>query len=223
MGVTSRAVDPALDRTAIQAALADERRRLADHVADLTEEEWSTPSLCEAWTVRDVIAHLGTTTRTSARKILREAIRARGSFDRMEIVLAAERVASYPSDELVAQLRESADSTRRMFLSAPMDPLMDVVIHAQDISRPLGKPYRSPAEVVSACLAYVARNKLMGGPKRLAGVTVVSTDTGWRSGEGPELRGRDDELLLVAAGRAAGLPTLTGAGLDVVAARLAAR
>ena len=108
MGVTSRAVEPALDRTAIQVALADERRRLADHVAGLTEEEWSTPSLCEAWTVRDVIAHLGTTTRTSARKILREAIRARGSFDRMEIALAAERVAAYPSDELVAQLRESA-------------------------------------------------------------------------------------------------------------------
>ncbi len=141
----------------------------------------------------------------------------------MEIALAAERVAAYPTDELVTQLRESADSTRRMFLSGPMDPLMDVVIHAQDISRPLGKPYRSPAEVVSACLAYVARNKLMGGPKRLAGVTVVSADTGWRSGEGPELQGRDEELLLVAAGRAAGLPTLTGAGLDVVAARLASR
>ncbi len=171
--------------------------------------------------MRDVVAHLGTTTRTGVGKLLRAAVAARGSFDRMELALAADRVAAYSTDELVAQLRLSADSTRRLFLSGPMDPLMDVVIHAQDIARPLGKPYVSPGDVVSACLTYVARNKLMGGPKRLAGVTVVSTDTGWRSGAGPELTGADEDLLLVAAGRAAGLSGLVGPGRDVVAARLA--
>ena len=84
----------------------------------------------------------------------------------MEIDLAAERAAATATAELVDQLRESAESTRRFPGSKPMDPLMDLVIHAQDIARPLGTPYRSPAAVVAASLAYVAANKLMGGPKR---------------------------------------------------------
>lgn len=187
---------------------------------DLTDEQWATPSLCAAWTVRDVIAHLGTTTRTSVPRLLRAALRARGSFDRMEVDLAAEQVAAHTTAELVAQLRESADSTRRIPGSGPMDPLMDLVIHAQDVARPLGRPYTSPPDVVAACLAYVAVNKFMGAPQRLVGVRLVSTDTGWTLGDGAELRGPDIDLLLAVAGRRAGLAALDGPGVAVVAERL---
>ena len=211
---------PALPSTAIDAAVSTERRNLADHVAGLSEEQWSTQSLCEAWTVRHVVAHLGTTTRVTVRHLIGAAVKARGSFDRMEVDLAAARVAAYADMELVAQLRESADSTKRMPLSGPMDPLMDIVIHAQDIARPLGTDYVSPPEVVAACLAYVAGNKLMGGPKRVAGVRLVSSDTGWSLGDGPEVRGPDIDLLLTAAGRPAGLKALGGPGTRVIAARL---
>ena len=60
----------------------------------------------------------------------------------------------------------------------------------------------------------------MGGPRRLAGVRLVSTDTGWTLGDGAELRGPDIDLLLVAAGRRAGLEALEGPGIAVVGARL---
>ena len=60
-------------------------------MADLDDAQWSTQSLCEAWTVRDLIAHLTVTTRLSIPKVLVAAVRARGSFDRMEINLAASR------------------------------------------------------------------------------------------------------------------------------------
>lgn len=211
---------PALPRAAVDEAVSDERRRLADHVADLTDEQWATPSLCAAWTVRDVIAHLTTTTRTTVPRLLRAALRARGSFDRMEVDLAAERVAAYSTAELVAQLRESAGSTRRMPGSGPMDPLMDLVIHAQDIARPLGVRYVSPPAVVAACLTYVATNSFMGGPRRLSGVRLVSTDTGWTLGDRADLRGPDVDLLMVVSGRPAGLAALDGPGAAVVAGRL---
>jgi uncharacterized protein (TIGR03083 family) len=211
---------PVLTRAAVDEAVAAERRHLADHVADLTDEQWATPSLCAAWTVRDVIAHLTTTTRLTVPMLLRAAVRARGNFDRMEVDLAAARAAAHTTAELVAQLRESADSARRFPGSGPMDPLMDLVVHAQDIARPLGRRYASPPEVVAACLAYVASNKLMGGPRRLSGVRLVSTDTGWTCGDGAELRGPDVDLLLVAAGRRAGLGALGGPGTSVVAGRL---
>ena len=211
---------PALPRAAVDEAVSAERRRLADHVADFTDEQWATPSLCAAWTVRHVVAHLTVTTRMSVPRLLRAAVRARGSFDRMEIDLAARRAAEHSSAELVAQLRDSADSSRRFPGSTPMDPLMDLVIHAQDIARPLGRPYASPPDVVAACLAYVATNRFLGGPRRLSGVRLVSTDTGWTSGVGPELRGPDVDLLLVAAGRRAGLHGLQGPGSAVLAQRL---
>jgi uncharacterized protein (TIGR03083 family) len=211
---------PALARAAVDAAVSAERRRLADSVADLTDEQWATPSLCTAWTVRDVIAHLTVTTRLTVPRLLRAAVRARGSFDRMEVDLAAQRAAAYTTAELVAQLRESADSTRRFPGSTPMDPLMDLVVHAQDVARPLDRRHVSPPDVVAACLAYVATNRFMGGPQRLAGVRLVSADTGWTSGDGAELRGPDVDLLLVAAGRRAGLDALDGPGTAVVAGRL---
>jgi uncharacterized protein (TIGR03083 family) len=209
-----------LPRPAVDAAVSAERHRLADSVADLTAEQWSTPSLCAAWTVRDVVAHLTVTTRVTVPRLLRGAVRARGSFDRLAIDLAAERAVAHTPAELVAQLRESAASTRRMPGSSPMDPLMDLVVHAQDVARPLGRRHVSPPDVVAASLAYVATNRFMGGPQRLAGVQLVSTDTGWTHGDGAELRGPDIDLLMVAAGRRAGLDALEGPGAEVLAARL---
>lgn len=213
-------VPPALPRAAVDEAVCAERLRLAGFVADLTDEQWATPSLCSGWTVRDVVAHLTTTTRTSVPRLLRAAVRARGSFDRVVVDLAAERAAVSTAAELVAQLRESAASTRRMPGSSPMDPLMDLVVHAQDVARPLGRRHVSPPDVVAACLAYVATNRFMGGPQRLAGVRLVSTDTGWTHGDGAELRGPDIDLLLATAGRRAGLDGLEGSGAEVLAARL---
>jgi uncharacterized protein (TIGR03083 family) len=211
---------PALSPAAVDEAVSAERLRVADAVADLSDDQWATPSLCAAWTVRDVVAHLTATTRMTVPRVLWAAARARLRFDRMEIDLAAQRAAAYGTAELVAQLRESAGSSRRMPGSGPMDPLMDLVIHAQDIARPLGRRHVSPPGVVAACLAYVATNRFMGGPRRLAGVRLVSTDTGWTLGDGAELRGPDVDLLLVAAGRRAGLDALDGPGTAVVAERL---
>jgi uncharacterized protein (TIGR03083 family) len=211
---------PALSRPEVDAAVAAERHRVADLVADLPDEQWATPSLCSAWTVRDVVAHLTVTTRMTVPRLLRAAVLARGSFDRMAVDLAAQRAEAYPTEELVAQLRESADSTRRFPGSTPRDPLMDLVVHGQDIARPLGRRHVSPPDVVADCLAYVATNRFLGGPRRLAGVRLVSTDTGWTLGEGAELRGPDVDLLLVAAGRRVGLEALEGPGVAVVGARL---
>jgi uncharacterized protein (TIGR03083 family) len=211
---------PALSPAEVDAAVAAERHRVADLVADLPDEGWTTPSLCAAWTVRDVVAHLTVTTRMTVPRLVRAAVRARGDFDRMAVDLAAQRAAAYSTGELVAQLRESARSTRRFPGSAPRDPLMDLVVHGQDVARPLGRSHGSPPDVVADCLAYVATNRFMGGPRRLAGVRLVSTDTGWTLGDGAELRGPDVDLLLVAAGRRAGLEALEGPGTAVVGARL---
>ena len=40
------------------AQIAQERTMLADVLDGLTEDQWQTQSLCSAWTVHDVAAHL---------------------------------------------------------------------------------------------------------------------------------------------------------------------
>ena len=204
------------------AAVGEERRRLADRLTTLTPEQWGTPSLCSAWTVRDVLAHLTTTTRLSVPIVLREALRARGSFDRMEVAMAADRAARWSTAELLEQLRSSAESSRRFPGSAPLDPLMDLVIHAQDIARPLGLDHSSPAPAVTTCLAHVVGNRFMGAPRRVAGLRLVSTDSSWTHGAGPEVRGPDLDLLLAVSGRPEGLRALTGPGAAALAGRLRA-
>ncbi|GCA97816.1 maleylpyruvate isomerase N-terminal domain-containing protein [Mycolicibacterium sp. NCC-Tsukiji] len=45
----------------VWAAVHTERRALVEDLTDLTERQWETPSLCQDWAVRDVVAHLAAT------------------------------------------------------------------------------------------------------------------------------------------------------------------
>ena len=47
-----------MDSNQLWAAIDDQRRRTADLLATLTDDQWDHPSLCEGWTVRHVAAHL---------------------------------------------------------------------------------------------------------------------------------------------------------------------
>ena len=49
------------DPTAIAAPLRRQRARLEATLADLTDEQWRTPSRCDGWTAQDVVTHLTTT------------------------------------------------------------------------------------------------------------------------------------------------------------------
>lgn len=60
-----------------QAAVRAERLHLADLLDDLAPSEWDEPSLCDAWSVHDVAAHLTTTTRETPWDVIRAVVRAR--------------------------------------------------------------------------------------------------------------------------------------------------
>ena len=60
--------------------VVDERRvAVADILDGLEPEEWSTPSLCDGWTVRDVGAHLSIAATSSVREVLPWMLRSRGA------------------------------------------------------------------------------------------------------------------------------------------------
>ncbi|MEO3926401.1 maleylpyruvate isomerase family mycothiol-dependent enzyme [Micromonosporaceae bacterium B7E4] len=196
-----------------------ERLSLADFLDGLDEHEWRVTSLCPDWTVHDVVAHLTLSTRTTVRDLLVGVIRSGGSFNRMEARMARERAARFGSAELVAQFRESADSRRRSPGSGPLDPLVDALVHGQDIARPLDRARTMPLEPALAGLEYARRSSFYGARKRFRGTRLVATDLDWSAGDGPdEVRGPVADLLMLATGRAAGLATLSGRGAERIAA-----
>ncbi|MBM7808224.1 uncharacterized protein (TIGR03083 family) [Geodermatophilus bullaregiensis] len=212
-----------MDEGQIRAAVGSERLGLADFLDDLEEAEWAVRSLCPDWTVREVVAHLTIPTRTSLPGMVVGMLKARGDFHRMTSTGARARAAASTPAQLTQQLRESAGSARRMPGSGPMAPLIDVLVHGQDIARPLGRRRPMPAEPATAALAFVAGVAFYGGPVRLAGLVLVATDTGHTLGDGPEqVRGTTDDLLLAATGRPAGLAGLSGDGVARLAGRLPA-
>jgi uncharacterized protein (TIGR03083 family) len=212
-----------VDETQIRAAIESERLSLANFLDDLEEAEWAAPSLCRDWTVREVVAHLTIPTRTSLPGMVVGMLKARGDFHRMTFNSARARAAAFTPAQLTQQLRDTAGSARRMPGSGPMAPLIDILVHGQDIARPLGRPRPMPAEPATAALEFVAEVAFYGGPEHLAGLTLLSTDTGQTLGDGPDqVRGTTDDLLLVATGRPAGLAGLSGAGVAGLSSRLPA-
>ena len=69
------------------AAIAEERRALADVLDGLDAAQWSTPSLCGEWDVRGVAAHLVAPTVTGIPEILWLVLRARGNFEKSNVAL----------------------------------------------------------------------------------------------------------------------------------------
>ncbi|WP_433019272.1 maleylpyruvate isomerase family mycothiol-dependent enzyme [Kribbella sp. CA-294648] len=191
-----------------------ERLSFADLLDDLADDEWGKDSLCAGWTVLDVAAHLTLSTRLTLGMAVWGAIKARGSFDRMEAELARKRATQFTRTELIEQIRSTAGSDRHAPGSSLHDCLLDALVHGQDIARPLGRPRSMPLEPAIAALEFVRTNKFYGAPKRLRGVRLVATDTDWSAGEGPdELHAPVADLILVATGRPAGLTNATGPAL----------
>ena len=101
------------------------------------------------------------------------------------------------------------------------DPLLDVIVHAHDIARPLGITVAAPVEAARTAADWVWLRRFPFLPAwRLRGVRLVASDVAWVRGDGLELRGPVESLLLVSTGRPAALAGLDGPGLELAESRL---
>jgi len=196
-----------------------ERQALADDLAGLTDAQWQTPSLCSRWTVHQVLAHMVGTAKMTPAKFVARFAAAGFNFDRFADKEIATQSAGGPAATL-AEFRSVRNRT-----SAPPGPratwLGEVFVHAEDIRRPLGIAHRYPtAEVVRVIRLYAGSNAIIGGKKRVFGLTLRATDADLSLGSGPVVEGPALALLLATAGRRAALPELTGPGVTVLRGRI---
>jgi uncharacterized protein (TIGR03083 family) len=195
--------------------IEQERLSLAYLLEGLSEDEWNTPSLCEGWRINDVAAHVALAPQPpSPWTMLAEGLRAGGRFHKVNHDFSV-RHAEQPGADLVAELRQHASSRRLPKVTNVRNILFDILVHGQDIAIPLGLPREMPKDAARAAVERVWTMGWPFGAKRaLKQFRYVATDVDWTAGDGPEVTGPVDALLLLLTGRPAALPRLSGAGVD---------
>ena len=162
--------------------VVQQRQRVVELLADLSDDEWSQPSRCAGWTVQDVITHLNSTNSfwafSIAQALAGEPTRFLASFD--PVASPAELVDSTQGTPPAATLDAFRASAEAMALAveelddagwstlgeAPPGhvplalvadhALWDSWVHERDVVLPLGRtPVEDDREVLT-CLRYAA-------------------------------------------------------------------
>lgn len=197
----------------------EERTDLAAFLATLTPQEWTMPTLCDKWTVKDVVAHILSYEELSPLGLMKRFLKGR--------VLRANEVG-------VAEFAPMAPQELMDFLGQHLRPqgltagfggmiaLVDGTIHHQDIRRALGHPRTVPVDRLARILPLVPGNPRLGAGRRIRGLRLEATDIAWQHGEGPEVTGTGEALLMAMAGRPSVLSELSGPGQTTLASRITA-
>ncbi|WP_435201718.1 maleylpyruvate isomerase family mycothiol-dependent enzyme [Janibacter sp. GS2] len=193
-----------------------ERAALIADLELLTDEQWARPSLCSAWSVHDVAAHLVDNAMATPFGVVRAMVRARFDFDRQNEQGMRRQRGATPRETL-QRLRDVAARTSGP--PAPVDSrLVEEVLHGEDIRRPLGLVRHYDPEAVGRALHYQARtSSALGGGRQLAEKAAWrATDIDLSFGTGPEVAGPALSLLMVVSGRRVALADLAGPGVPAV-------
>lgn len=193
-----------------------ERLRLADEIETLSAPQWATSSLCDGWRVADVAGHLVFLAEGSQlRGIWYMGRYGRGVLPNRMIDATARRWAQAGRTELGNRLRAAADGRYRFPGAPPAASLAEVVVHGEDIRRPLDMPppERDPTILVPLLNLYsrIGRWFLRTGTHQ---VRLEATDVDWSAGTGERARGPALALLLALAGRPSACDELEGDGAE---------
>jgi uncharacterized protein (TIGR03083 family) len=118
---------------------------------------------------------------------------------------------------------ESGTVRRALAFDAQVQ-LSELMIHQQDVRRAVDRPRSIPAARASRVLDFTL-NRLGSLSVNLArgrtrGLRLVGSDAPWARGDGPEVSGPLEALVMAVNGRASALRDLSGPGLPTLAARV---
>jgi uncharacterized protein (TIGR03083 family) len=199
-------------------AIHAERKALATDLHAIADADWATPSLCQDWTVRDVLAHMTSTARMTPPVFFGRLAASGFSFGRVQDKgIAAQRGAT-PADTLTGF---EAVLTSVRHPPGPADTwLGEAIVHSEDIRRALGIGHTYPAEAtVRVADFFSGSNLLIGSRRRIDGLALRATDAQWSCGTGPEVSGPILSLVMAMTGRKAAIGDLSGDGVGTLRSR----
>ncbi len=197
-----------------------ERAALAADLAELTGEQWATPSLCSGLTVREVLAHLTAGASLTPARWLAGVIRCRFDFDKQVAMRLAEQLGATPA-ETIGRFRAVLTSTTKPPVPT-LAMLGETIVHGQDIRLPLGIRRDYPADTLAQLADYYQGSDLPVSTKgRIRGLRLASTDGPFSTGSGPLVAGPTLALIMAMAGRGAYGDALHGDGAATLRERCA--
>ena len=183
------------------AAVTAEFTALADQLDKIPAADWDTPSLCERWRIREVVAHMTMPARYSTEQVMAELEECEGDFTRVSDRIAS-RDAELPTSTLVANLRDETLHQWTPPGGERAGALNHAVIHALDATVPLGLRREAPDEALRTVLDGLTS----GGAHQhfgfdIEGLALRATDMDWSHGTGKPVSGAAGDLALFICGR----------------------
>lgn len=199
-----------------------ERAALAEDLAGLAPERWAAPSLCGRWTVEEVVAHLTAAASIGRWRWIRSMIGARFDDGVHNDRRLAEHLGATPGETL-ERFRAIGTST----VGPTGDTgawLGEIVVHGQDVRRPLGLA-RTPSIEATTQVArfFASKNFTVQSRTAIRDLRVEATDGAFATGDGPLVRGTTVALVMAMAGRAVYLDDLAGPGVETLRSRIGQR
>lgn len=207
--------------TAMTHPSAIQEREHAALITDLrmlTPEQWHSPTLCGDWNVEDVVAHLGAASRLTFWGWLRSMAGARFDAD----VHNQRRLEEFRGDSPAQTLeRYAAAGPIALPRRESVAGLGELIVHAEDIRRPLGLKHTPDAEgLLMVAQFFAAKDFAVNSRSLVKGLQLTATDAEFRTGDGPAATGPLLSLVMAMAGRRAALADLEGNGVPVLSRRL---
>ncbi|MBF6101141.1 maleylpyruvate isomerase family mycothiol-dependent enzyme [Nocardia cyriacigeorgica] len=198
----------------VRAVVAEQRRYLTEVLGGLDEEDWDSPTLCEGWRVREVVAHITMPYRLSLPGFVLGMIKARGDFNRMSDRSARADAAELTSSQLLTCLHDNVNHPWKPPGGGFVGALSHDVIHGLDITVGLGRDDVLPEHRLRPVLESVRPKQVKYFGVDLTGVQLRADDLDWTFGTGTPLTGRAQDLLLVLSGRTLPAGHLHGPAAD---------
>ncbi|WP_104169437.1 maleylpyruvate isomerase family mycothiol-dependent enzyme [Cryobacterium sp. M23] len=211
---------PSRPSAAVWPAVHNERQTLIRELESLTPEQWAQPSLCPGWDIHDVVAHLVDSAKTTRLSFLRRLIAAKFDFDKDNANGITRERAATPEATLT-EFRRIREATKTP-PAALATRLIEVIVHGEDIRRPLGLLRSYPSESIDAALRYQLKTGISmgGGKERAAGLRLQASDSRFEHGSGSEVKGTSLALLMAISWRPVDKEDFSGEGAATFARKL---
>jgi uncharacterized protein (TIGR03083 family) len=185
----------------VQALVGPQFSALADALADQPSTAADSPSLCEGWAVKNVVAHMTMAVRYDGAAFLHELAAAGNNFELVSETLAR-RDGNLPFARLVADLRSETMALWVAPGGGATGALSHVVIHGLDITSALGLSRTADDDATRIVLDAMTTGDLAArfgtGP---SGRLLRANDLNWRFGDGEPVDASAADLVLALAGR----------------------
>ena len=195
---------------------ATARNDFADMIDGLSPEQLQEQSLCEAWTAEGVLGHLTSFVETGPLGFFATMVTCGFNFDKVSVTMADKQLGR-PTADVLATLRAKASKGSALPMFPEEVTVSDVAIHTQDVRRPLGLDGALDEKVLETTLEFLTTHKMattVVHRPSLDGVRLTATDRNWSFGDGAEISGTGEALIMGLAARDV-LDELTGDGVDL--------